>query len=148
LTELAELADLASGALRRMEDRDTDLIMEWMTGFIRETGALGPAERVARPILEQRKFYLWDYDGPRCVVAAARETPHGACVNAVFTPEEYRRNGYATAAVAALTKMLLASGKQFCCLYTDVANLTSNAIYHRIGYRPVREDVELIFEDS
>ena len=32
-------------------------------------------------------------------------------------------------------------GKQFACLYTDVANPTSNKIYARIGYRPVAEQV-------
>jgi predicted GNAT family acetyltransferase len=66
-------------------------------------------------------------------------------VNAVYTPPEQRRKGYATAAVAALSGMLLAAGKDFCCLYTDVANPTSNSIYRKIGYRPVREDAELVF---
>jgi len=41
--------------------------------------------------------------------------------------------------VAALSELLLGRGFEFCVLYTDLANPTSNAIYARIGYRPVRD---------
>jgi predicted GNAT family acetyltransferase len=60
-------------------------------------------------------------------------------VNAVYTPPELRGQGYATATVAALSHLLLDRGYRFCCLYTDLANPTSNAIYQRIGYRPVTD---------
>jgi len=39
--------------------------------------------------------------------------------------------------VATLTRDLLARGNRHCCLYTDLANPTSNSIYQRIGYRPL-----------
>ena len=35
---------------------------------------------------------------------------------------------------------------KFCCLYTDLTNLTSNAIYQRIGYEPVCNSEDLVFE--
>jgi hypothetical protein len=44
-----------------------------------------------------------------------------------------------------LSARLLASGKRFCCLYTDVANPTSNAVYKRVGYAPIRDDVDIDF---
>ena len=34
------------------------------------------------------------------------------------------------------------------CLFTDLANPTSNGVYTRIGYRPVRDTVELTFTDQ
>jgi len=40
---------------------------------------------------------------------------------------------------------VLKGGRRFCCLYTDVANPTSNSIYAKIGYRPIRDDVEIDF---
>jgi hypothetical protein len=55
----------------------------------------------------------------------------------VYTPPEHRRRGYASALTAALTERLLAGGRRFCFLFTDLANPTSNAIYQRIGYRPL-----------
>ena len=80
------------------------------------------------------------------MVASARETRSGCCINTVSTPPRFRRCGYATAAVATLTDALLQAGRRFCCLYTDLANPTSNSIYAKIGYRPIRDDAEIAFE--
>ena len=73
------------------------------------------------------------------MAGSARPTKHAIAVNAVYTPPEWRRRGYATACVAALSSVLLHRGFDFCVLYTDLSNPTSNAIYTRIGYRPVRD---------
>ena len=81
--------------------------------------------------------FVWDDGRPVSCAAFARETENGVAVNFVFTPRELRGRGYATSCVAALTQRLLDRGKIFCCLYTDLANPTSNGIYQRIGYRPV-----------
>jgi predicted GNAT family acetyltransferase len=66
-------------------------------------------------------------------------------VNSVYTPPELRRQGYATAAVAELSRVLLAEGYPACVLYTDLANPTSNSIYQRIGYEPVADAVRWFF---
>jgi predicted GNAT family acetyltransferase len=71
-----------------------------------------------------------------------------ARINLVYTPPDLRRRGYATAAVSALTRRLLDSGRRYCCLYTDLANPTSNSVYRRIGYRPVCDIDEYSFEES
>jgi hypothetical protein len=39
--------------------------------------------------------------------------------------------------VAALSQSLLDSGYEFCVLFADLANPTSNHIYQDIGYTPV-----------
>ncbi|MFO7545350.1 MAG: GNAT family N-acetyltransferase, partial [Trueperaceae bacterium] len=57
-----------------------------------------------------------------------------------------RRRGYATALVAAVTQAMLDEGRRFCSLFTDLANPTSNAIYQRIGYRPVSDVAVIDFE--
>jgi hypothetical protein len=64
----------------------------------------------------------------------------------VFTPSHLRRRGYATSCVAAITQRMLDSGKKFCCLYTDLANPTSNSIYQMIGYQPTCDVQDWIFE--
>jgi predicted GNAT family acetyltransferase len=69
-------------------------------------------------------------------------------INLVYTPPDRRRRGYATAAVAALTQQLLNSGSRYCCLYTDLANPTSNSVYRRIGYRPVCDIDQYSFPES
>ena len=57
-------------------------------------------------------------------------------VGPVFTPREYRGHGYASYAVAELTRRGLQDGIRM-CLFTDQANPTSNKIYEAMGYERV-----------
>jgi predicted GNAT family acetyltransferase len=54
----------------------------------------------------------------------------------VYTTPEARGRGYGSAATAAATRDILAAGA-VPCLYTDLANATSNKIYQALGYYPV-----------
>jgi predicted GNAT family acetyltransferase len=75
-----------------------------------------------------------------------RPIRNGISVSYVYTPPHLRRRGYATACVAELSRSLLASGYTFCALFTDQANPTSNHIYWEIGYRPVADFDEILFQ--
>jgi predicted GNAT family acetyltransferase len=50
--------------------------------------------------------------------------------------------------VARLSQQILNDGKQFCTLYTDLANPTSNSIYQSIGYKKVADVVDINFEST
>jgi predicted GNAT family acetyltransferase len=63
----------------------------------------------------------------------------------VYTPKAKRGRGYATALVAAASHELLARGARRVFLTTDVANPVSNAIYARVGFRPVDDMVAYDF---
>jgi predicted GNAT family acetyltransferase len=147
LTAVSDLRGGARGRLRPADRSDQAVVREWVARFIDETGILEPRGKneAADQMLDAGQLFVWDDAGPKCLVGSTRDTPNGGCVNSVYTPEIYRRRGYATAAVAALSRQMLAAGKAFCCLYTDVSNPTSNAIYRRIGYVPLREDVQIAF---
>ena len=90
-----------------------------------------------RARLKAGSLFVWDDDGPVSMASWSGRTRNGVRVNLVYTPRERRSRGYATACVAALTERLLAEGKQYCCLFTQLANPVSNRIYQRIGYRAV-----------
>jgi uncharacterized protein len=106
------------------------------------------APDVTQQLIGRGQLHFWlDGGHPRAMVAATRETRSGCAINTVYTPPQFRRCGYATAAVATLSASLLDAGRRFCCLYTDLANPTSNAIYAKIGYRPIRDDSEIAFEE-
>ena len=92
------------------------------------------------------EMFLWEDAEPRAMAASARPTRRGIAVNSVYTPVEWRGRGYATSCVARLSELLLSEGREFCVLYTDLANATSNAIYARIGYRPVVDSVVMAFK--
>ncbi len=152
LTTVNDLDLGVAGELRQAAAAEQALIREWVALFVEETGIMNaedPTEAADR-LLRAGRLFVWDDGGPRCLVGAARDTPNGGCVSSVYTPRAYRRRGYATATVAAMSRHLLATGKTFCCLYTDASNPTSNSIYRRIGYTPLRDDVgiELIDRDT
>jgi predicted GNAT family acetyltransferase len=93
-------------------------------------------------------LYFWDDGRPVAMCASPGGAPSGARISLVYTPPDLRRRGYATAAVSALTRRLLFGGSRYCCLYTDLANPTSNNVYRRIGYRPVCDIDEYSFAES
>jgi len=143
--DAVESLPAVSGCLRGAVSSDLELVASWIHAFEEEAlGALStPTPSAARAVAEHRiaagEIHLWCDPDPRTMAGSARPTSHGVAVNAVYTPPEWRRRGYATACVAELSRRLLGSGFQFCVLYTDLSNPTSNAIYTRIGYRPVRD---------
>jgi predicted GNAT family acetyltransferase len=147
LTSVSFAGPLAAGTLRKAVDADLPRAREWMDGFVRDAGIHRSEPDWAQKLVERGQLFFWlDGGSPRAMVAWARETRSGCSINAVYTPAPYRGRGYATAAVATLSDTLLKAGRRFCCLYTDVANPTSNSIYAKIGYRPIRDDVEIAFE--
>ncbi len=133
------------GILREATRTDIELARHWMDAFAREAGTRHNSPDLAEQLLASGRLFFWDDGGPCAMVGAGRETPNGVCISAVYTPPERRRRGYGSIATAELSRRLLDSGKRFCCLYTDLDYPTSNAIYHRIGYRPVQDALDIAF---
>ncbi len=148
---LHELNDVrrSPGKLRLAVESDLPLVAEWSHAFRLEAlgrSDLAAAQQSARARIRAQEFYLWEDGGPVCMAGRARPTQHGIAINHVYTPPSERRKGYATSCVAELTSQLLASGYSFCTLYADVGNPESNAIYTRLGYKPLVESVVFEFE--
>jgi predicted GNAT family acetyltransferase len=138
------------GVMRRAAPSDRARVRAWLEAFRDEANPDDPAdldataERLTSGASADLRF--WTVAGrPVAMAAAVGPTPGGIRISAVYTPPEERRRGYATALVAALSHAQLQGGRRFCLLYTDLANPTSNAIYRRIGYRPVRDDTHWAF---
>jgi predicted GNAT family acetyltransferase len=139
------------GSYRAYATRDRGLVVDWLRAFVAESlppGTPFDAEAVLARRLEERAggFVLWDDDGPVSLAGFGGATPHGIRVGPVYTPPELRGRGYASALVAELTARLLADDRQFCFLFTDLSNPTSNSIYQRVGYRPVADVNQWVFE--
>lgn len=101
---------------------------------------LEKAQQMADAGIKTGRIHFWRLEGePVAMASAMRQPPGGAIINLVYTPEEFRKKGYATALVHNLTKIMLDSGKRFCGLFTDLANPVSNSIYMKIGYNPVAD---------
>jgi len=137
-----------SGVLRVATEKDTALMSEWVWGLLQDAGLEGTTEgarEIAEMRIADRDLFIWDHGGPVSTATKTRHSTHGIVVSLVYTPPAYRNRGYASAAVAALSQQLLDAGWEFCALFTDLANPTSNSIYQRIGYRPVADFDEYVF---
>jgi uncharacterized protein len=139
IRSLDRRAPVAAGELRRVEDADLARAIEWIAAFVHESAPDEPTDPrdIAFRYYDQGGLFVWDDGGPVALAGFTGRTANGVRVGPVYTPPEQRRRGYATAAVATLTGQLLDAGHRYCCLYTDLANPTSNGIYRRIGYQPV-----------
>jgi len=86
--------------------------------------------------LEEGGRYVVTQDGANIVsaVCTSVETSNAAMVGGVFTPEQGRNRGYATAAMIHLCSELIIEGKQPCLFY---ANPAAGSIYRRLGFEDI-----------
>jgi uncharacterized protein len=139
------------GAMRTAGNQDRELVLEWLGAFMRELShgdspedAAGWVERNAAD--PDGGIVIWDDGAPVSISGYGGRTARGIRIGPVYTPPERRGRGYASALVAELTEQLLSGGRDFCFLFTDLANPTSNSIYQRVGYRPVTDVEQWAFE--
>ena len=153
LTAVVAPAPVA-GSMRLATFADRDLVLEWFRAFSDEVLHPGDSDddaRLQRSVdtrlgSEAAGMALWELDGqPVSLAGFGGLTPNGIRIGPVYTPPELRGQGFGTAVTAAISQRLLAGGRRFCFLYTDLANPTSNAIYMRIGYEPVCDSREIAF---
>lgn len=147
-----------AGGLTGAGPDDLDVCTAWFTAFHadadRQAGR-APGEggghppdpvEVARRI-DRGVLTLWrDGQGHPVHLTGWNPPAFGvARIGPVYTPAEHRGRGYAAAAVATVTQRFLDEGVRV-CLFTDQANPVSNALYERLGYRPVTDMAQLVVE--
>jgi len=135
------------GKPRVADERDRDLLIEWSGAFLREVG--DEARHLAGAVDERLGYgglTVWEARGTPVSMAGITRIVHAmARVGAVYTPPGLRGRGYAGGVTAAVSQAALDAGAAEVVLYTDLANPTSNALYERLGYRPVEDRTELSF---
>ncbi len=160
-TRLYELGELTPrpgvpGRLVTATEDDLDLVAAWSALFADDTD-----EQAGRPpgahahelpdrgalLHKIRKgcFWFWfDGTGTKVHMVGANPPAYGVSrVGPVYTPPAERGRGWASAAVAEVSRLILAGGSR-ACLVTDQANPTSNRIYTALGYRPVADMANLV----
>ena len=137
----------AAGGLRLADESDLALVASWIRSFVGDTGAydMRDPEPRAEHLVASKCLALWVDRVPVSMAAFRTRTRNTARVSLVYTPDEHRRRGYASALVAQVSRHLLDSGCRWCVLYTDLANPTANKIYRAIGYRPVQDVMDVNF---
>lgn len=138
------------GNARVAEPADRDLLVAWYESFGQEVGER--SRNVANDVDDRLSYgglTLWQVHGaPVSMAGVTRPLAGMVRVAPVYTPAQLRRRGYAGAVTAAVSQAALDAGARDVVLFTDLANPTSNALYQRLGYRPVHDRVMLTFSAS
>jgi predicted GNAT family acetyltransferase len=131
---------IITGKFRVAKEEDLEIISKWIVDMEAEEGSNISAERameITEDKIKDKQLFIWEDKSPVSMACTARPTANGIVVNMVYTPKEFRKRGYATSCVAALSEYLLHQGYKFCSLFTDLSNPTSNDIYIKIGYKAI-----------
>ena len=144
------------GRLRPAQPDEEALVMRWYEAFIVDADEQGgrpagtsahepPEAGVVRRNMQEGRILVWeDISGEPVSLVGASQPAYGVSrVGPVYTPPNDRRRGFASAAVAEVSRRILAQGVR-ACLFTDQANPTSNKIYQRLGYRAVVDMAEMV----
>ncbi|TDC85009.1 GNAT family N-acetyltransferase [Actinomadura sp. 7K507] len=136
------------GAGRVAGPGDRALMLEWSAGFSRDAGDHGAVNTVVLDgRLDAGRIALWEAGGRPVSMAGWSPVVAGMSrISAVYTPAGDRRRGYGAAVTAEASKAAMDAGATEVVLFTDLANPTSNAVYQRLGYRPVEDRVMLAFD--
>jgi hypothetical protein len=140
----------AAGELHPADPAEHELLVDWLRAFTEEVGIPGAdqAAEIVDAQLVHGRLFVWFDDQPVCLVATSPTVAGVTRIGPVYTPPELRRCGYATSAVAAVSRQALAAGTERCALFTDLANPTSNKIYADVGYRKIADWEEHAFGDQ
>jgi predicted GNAT family acetyltransferase len=136
------------GAARPATVADRDLVLSWSAAFQEEIGESHGHDLTATvdARIADGGLLIWETAGEPVSIAARTPTESRmARVMLVYTPKESRTRGFAGAVTVAVSQAALDSGASDVVLYTDLANPTSNALYQRLGYRPVADRVVIEF---
>jgi len=136
-----------SGAPRVATAADSGLVLGWYEAFGREVNDMG---RDFRSTVEQSVgrggITVWEAAGSPVSMAGLSLAVAGMVrVTAVYTPPERRGQGFAGAVTHEVSRAARQAGAEEVLLYTDLANPVSNALYPRLGYRPVEDRVVIAF---
>jgi RimJ/RimL family protein N-acetyltransferase len=143
-----------AGTLRAVRPDEEDLAYAMLSNFDAEAAAQAglSGRRSAFDIerdgirrkIDDGVLWAWQRDGEVVHLTGANPPSYGvARIGPVYTPASHRGHGYASAAVAAVSRQFADQGVRV-CLFTDQANPVSNHIYERIGYEPVVDMAEVV----
>ena len=138
----------APGRYRVASAGDAAWIEARAVAFAQEAGLNDSHELIvegARRRLARGGFRIWEDDEAVALAGWGTAGSEYARIAPVYTQPSERGRGYATALVATLAHELLERGRRALFLLTDLANPTSNAIYARIGFRPLSDTWRLDF---
>ena len=85
---------------------DRALAQSWGAAASIDSGIAALDGQMCLQLLAAKLLYFWADDQPRCMIGLLRETRLPVAVGIVYTPAAFRGQGYGTAALTALNRLL------------------------------------------
>lgn len=150
LSKVSEL-HLSQGSFEPARLSDVPLLKKWTGHFLEEENLLpkrsaAEMEQLVKNFMKQGSLFLWMQDEkPVSMAAIIRRTKHSAIVGFVYTPAQYRGEGFARSCVHQLSDYILRSGARHSGLLVYESNEGARKIYRQIGYRDVSTMLDVDF---
>ncbi len=139
LETLREVA-LCEGTFRKAVRSDREMVIAFRNGSQQEGNTQRPFDAAAsvEKDLRDGSLFVWENKRREVVCTAAlywNRSVRSGHIDAVYTPPEQRRKGYARSLVFQLSKLVLERGLTP-GLSTDVVNAAANRVYEGVGFVP------------
>jgi hypothetical protein len=131
------------GSGRAVGRQDHAQLVRFCSEFVADVGEAPSMDADAWAVsrFADKHFTFWQTaDGTPVSMAGSTSMVGGMIrVDPVYTPAHLRGRGYAGAVTVEVSRAALDAGATDVVLFTNPENLTSNALYQRIGYVPVAD---------
>jgi predicted GNAT family acetyltransferase len=94
-------------------------------------------------LLGAKLLYFWVDDQARCMIGLLRETQDSAAIGIVYTPAAFRGQGYGTAALRALNRLLDERGVRNRYLWIDPKSDAAKALSRKLGCGFVYDSLDI-----
>jgi RimJ/RimL family protein N-acetyltransferase len=141
--ETALAGATATGVLRLAGASDTALAQSWGAAASIDSGITALDGHMCTAPLGAKLLYFWVDDRARCMIGLLRETQDSAAVGIVYTPAAFRGQGYGTAALRALNRLLDERGVRNRYLWIDPKSDAAQALSRKLGCGFVYDSLDI-----
>ena len=136
LDTVIDVPNPARGELRLATRDDHYLVEQWGNAYGDERPSFLNVHDFMLSKLESGELYFWYDNADRTMLTISGRGLNAMRISSVFTPKEFRGRGYASTAVASLSRELLSKGSAYVVLTAALGEPVAR-IYKRIGFYPV-----------
>ena len=132
-----------TGVLRLAGPGDAALAQGWGAAASIDSGIAALDGALCTQLLRAKMLYFWGDDQPRCMIGLLRETRHSVAVGIVYTPAAFRGEGYGTAALDALNRLLDERGIEHRYLWIEPKSDGAQALAAKLGCEFVYDSLDV-----
>jgi GNAT superfamily N-acetyltransferase len=138
-----DAAHAKPGVLRLAGASDAPLAQSWGAAASIDSGIAALDGNLCVQLVRAKLLYFFADDQPRCMIGLLRETRDSVAIGIVYTPAAFRGQGYGTAALAALCRLLDERGVRNRYLWIEPSSDGGQALAAQLGCRFVYDSLDI-----